>query len=351
MDISKIDSNFKIDSKISKPDIRFYNANQPPFTLYGVYYDNGKYCRMPESVAKNTNEGVLSLYDNTAGGRVAFKTDSDYIAIYAKMHKVNKSSHMPITCSAGFDLYERVNKKHKFINAFMPPFDIETGYESVIELSSGGLREYIINFPTYSGVIDLYIGLNKNAAVKAADSYDGDKPIVYYGSSITQGGCASRPGNSYEALISSWLNRDYINLGFSGNAKGEDAIAEYISRLDMSFFVYDYDYNAPDADYLRATHERMFGIIRKANPDLPILIVSMPKHRLSENGIKRLNVIKSTYENAVKNGDKNVYFLAGNEMFDDVADDTGTVDGVHPGDYGFYVMAKKIGAIIENINN
>ena len=351
MDISKVDANFKIESDIEKDNIKFYNPNQSPFAVYGVFFDNGRYLRLPKNVAEAVNEGVCALYDNTAGGRILFKTDSDYIALHTKMHSIGKMPHFAFSGSVGFDLYERKGKNQEFIGAFIPPVNIENGFESVINLKGGGMREYVINFPTYSAVDSVYIGLNENAQIESADRYDGDKPIVFYGSSITQGGCSSRPGNSYEALISSRLNRDYINLGFSGSAKGEDAIADYISHLEMSFFVYDYDHNAPTPEHLRKTHEKMFKTIRKANPELPILILSRPKHRLSDEEIERLNIIRNTYENAAKNGDKNVYFLPGNEIFDDAADNIGTVDYTHPNDYGFYIMAKKIGAVIEKVIN
>ena len=259
--INLIDSNFKVNTNLDIKDIKFYDTKQLPFKIYGLIYDSGKYRRMPESIAKIVNDGVYLLHTNTAGGRVKFKTDSDYVAIYAKMPSVGKMPHFAFTGSAGFDLY--INEKH--FATFVPPFDIEDSYESVINFESSEIREITINFPLYSDVSDLYIGINENASVFSAEEYAIKKPIVYYGSSITQGGCASRPGNSYESIISRRLKADYLNLGFSGSARAEDEIAEYISKLDMSAFVYDYDHNAPTTEHLKQTHERMFKLIRKAS--------------------------------------------------------------------------------------
>ena len=256
-DISKIDKNFQVDTKLDKEDIKFYSIEEAPFKIYGVFKENEKYRRMPEDVAKSVSDGVYRLHSNTAGARVRFATDSPYIAINAVMGALGKMSHFPRTGSGGVDMYA----DGVYVKTFVPAFDITNGYESIFEFEKKEMREITINFPLYSEVKDLYIGLHNGADIKAAKPYKTDKPIVYYGSSITQGGCASRPGMSYEAIVSREFDCDYINLGFSGNAKAEDEIADYIKNLDMSVFVYDYDHNAPTTEHLKKTHERMFGKI------------------------------------------------------------------------------------------
>ena len=203
------------------------------------------------------------------------------------------------------------------------------------------MHDITIHFPLYAGVKEFLVGVDGAATVEAATPYRLEKPVVYYGSSITQGGCASRPGNSYQAMISRNLNLDYVNLGFSGSAKGEETMAQYISTLDMSVFVYDYDYNAPTPQHLRQTHQKMFQIIRDRNPQLPILILSRPRYRLVEHEKERLSIIRKTYEDAIASGDQNVYFIEGPTLMH-YAQDGGTVDAVHPNDLGFFSMAKMI---------
>ena len=129
-----------------------------------------------------------------------------------------------------------------------------------------------------------------------------------------------------------------VNLGFSGNAKGEPKMAELIASLDMSVFVYDYDYNAPTAEHLAKTHEPFFKIIRKAQPNLPIIMLS----RVSYASDERANIVKQTYENAKKAGDKNVWFIDGRDLFKDLPFALLTVDHCHPNDLGFYVMYKNV---------
>jgi hypothetical protein len=337
MDIEKIDKNFKIETKINKPNIKFYNTLCAPFKIYGVFYEDGKFRRLPESVAKNVSDYVTLLHANTAGGRVRFKTNSPYIAIHAKMGSVGKMPHFPLTGSVGFDLY--LNEKYRA--TFTPPFDIVDSYESVVDLDGGKMREITINFPLYSEVRELYIGLSADSAVLECAPYRIEKPIVYYGSSITQGGCASRPGNAYQAIVTQRLGINHINLGFSGSAKAEKAISDYICSLDMSAFVYDYDHNAPDLDHLRATHERMFKEVRGAHPQVPIIIMSRPKYTLTREEKVRREIIKATYENAVAQGDKNVYFIDGKALMR-LCHNEGTVDNCHPNDWGFYSMASAL---------
>ncbi len=343
-DISKVDKNFEVKADIGKDDVEFFSVDELPFKIYGVFKENGKYRRMPESVAKTVSEGVYALHANTAGGRVKFVTDSPYVAIYAKLGAVGKMPHFPLTGSAGFDLYA----DNTYVKTFIPPFDIEHEFQSVIDIGETNRREIDLNFPLYSELEEVYVGLAKGSFLGEASAYTNEKPVVYYGSSITQGGCASRPGMSYQAIVSRKFNIDYVNLGFSGNAKAEDEIIDYIKNLDMSMFVYDYDHNAPSVEHLFNTHEKMFKAIREVHPEMPVIIMSRPKYYLNDEEIKRREIIETTYNNAVSSGDKNVYFIDGRALTA-LCLDSGTVDNCHPTDFGFVSMAKAVCDVFEKI--
>lgn len=345
-DISKIDKNFAVDREIDKTGLTFRSAEETPFEIYGVFREGDRFRRMPEAVAETVSKGVLRLHDNAAGGRVRFATDSARIAIRANLHKIGKMPHFALTGSAGLDLYA----DGRYVKTFIPPFTVEGGYESVIELETAERREITINFPLYTGVNYLEIGLTEDAELWAPAPYRPLKPIVYYGSSITQGGCASRPGRSYQSVIERRLNVDYVNLGFCGNAKGEPEMGEYIKNLPMSVFVYDYDHNAKTTEQLQSTHEPMFLQIREANPDLPIVMMNRPNFYLSPAEQEGRAVIETTYQNALNRGDRNVYFIS-NEELCALCLDEGTVDNCHPTDYGFASMAKAIGDVLEEILN
>ena len=348
MDISKIDPNFQVSENINRKDLTLYNARQKPFEVYGLLYEDGQFRRLPKDVAKSVSNAVFTLHTNTAGGRVRFQTDSPYIAIYAKFGAVCRAPHFALTGTTAFDLYEKRDGEDVYIRTFVPEYGMVDTLEGIQDFPSKKMRELTINFPLYSDVKELYIGLAADAAIESPTPYKIQKPVVYYGSSITQGGCASRPGTCYEAIISRRLNCDHINLGFSGVAKAEVAISEYIQKLDMSAFVFDYDNNAPTLEHLQNTHARMLFEVREANPTLPIVLASRPKIYLSEVEEKRWEVIKETYNQAIRQGDQNIYLINGKDLMA-YAGNEGTVDGTHPTDFGFYSMAKVFGDCLEKI--
>ena len=345
-DIEQVDRNFVVETSLNIENYKFYDVRQEPFTIYGVFYENERLRRIPEEVAKTVNDSVYNLHDRTAGGRVKFITNSSYVAIKAVLPKAVKLPHFTNTGSAGFDMY--VGRNEEYFAAFTPPFNVTGGYESVMPFDNHQEKEITINFPLYSSVSELYIGLEANATLKKAPEYKHKKPIVFYGSSITQGGCASRPGTAYTSMVSRNLQSDHINLGFAGGAKGENEIAEYIKGLDMSVFVYDYDYNAPTIQHLQETHPRMYRLIRESHPDLPIVMLSRPKYKLNQDHQARRDLIQKTYDDAVAAGDKNVYFIDGPTLMKYVKNE-GTVDRGHPNDMGFYSMAKVLTKLLKKL--
>ena len=347
LDISAIDPNFKVETKIQEENIRFYDVLQQPFSIHGVSYQAGKFRRIPEVVSEKVNAGVLNRHANTAGGRIRFQTDSPYVAIHANMDGITRMSHFAFTGSAGFDLYEKTQDGQRYRGTFVPPLDMTDGYESIIKFPDAQMREITINMPLYSNVCKLYIGLQEGAALCSAEAYQHPGPIVYYGSSITQGGCASRPGNAYQNIIARRLGTDYVNLGFSGSAKGEPEITDYICKMDISVFVYDYDHNAPTVEHLEKTHEKLYLAVREAHPDIPIVMLSRPRAYLTEDEVKRREIIRTTYLNAKARGE-NVYFISGEDLMQ-YAGDSGLVDGVHPNDLGFASMARVLGDLLATI--
>ena len=348
MTAKQVDKNLIVGEKINRPGICFYDIDAAPFSIHGVWRDGDRYYRVPMSVAEATSKNLIQKCSQTAGGRLRFKTDSSYVAIKIQLHNVEQIERMTVVGTMGLDLYA----DGKYAGTFFPPFDqLEGNLEAIVDLKTKAMREITIHFPLYAGVKEFLVGVDGAATVEAATPYRLEKPVVYYGSSITNGGCCSRPGMTFESQVSRMTNLDHHNLGFGGSAKGEVAMAEYIASLEMSAFVYDYDYNARDAQYLLETHKRLFDIVREKHPDLPIVIVTRPDIVPSEDRESRFNAIKRTYDEAVANGDKNVYFIPGCSFFEEfeaVGNDF-TVDGVHPTDLGFYLMARKITATLSKL--
>ena len=350
--IDELDLNMAVTTRLDDAEIRWIDAHDAPFVLGGFtepQLKNEPFRRLPKDVAEATSEGVAALSLNTAGGRIRFKTDSPYVAVHAEMANICRMDHMAFTGIYGFDLYQRIDETETYIGTFRPSVGMAQGFESKLMLRGEGMKEITVNFPLYNGVDKLFIGVKDGSSIAAPRQYAHPVPVVYYGSSITQGGCASRPGNSYQALISRRLDCDHINLGFSGNAKGEEAIVNYMAQINMSVFVCDYDHNAPTVEHLQATHLPLYRAIRKAQPELPIIFVTKPDHQHEPETELRRQVVLNTYNTAIAEGDKHVAFIDGATLFEGEMADSCTVDTCHPNDLGFYRMSQKIGAVVEEM--
>lgn len=344
MGIEKIDKNFIVKSA-SGSELKFYSVKEAPIVVDGLHWfnENKEFVRIKSEDRYNLSDGIKVLSDHTSGGCARFRTNSDVVAIKATVLDNSTMNHMTRVGSAGFDIY--VNNEFKYMAVSANQSD-EIDCMPTVHLGNEE-KEITVNFPLYNGVKELYIGLENGASISAPSAYTIDKPVLFYGSSITQGGCASRPGNSYTTMISRWLNVPVINFGFSGCAKGEPEMAKLIASIDMSCFVYDYDHNAPTPEHLEQTHEPFFKIIREKHPDIPVIFISRAVECDLPVTIKKREVIYSTYQNALNSGDKNVYFLNGKEIYTDEDRDACTVDGCHPNDLGFYRMGKAICPIVE----
>jgi len=354
LDISKIDRNFA-GEELKYEGIKLYDVRNGAFGLYGLYkpYEKDAFKRLPYDFAKKLNSSIQELYKHTSGGRIRFKTDSTRILVRSILPHIVQFDHMPKTGVSCFDLYIDGKYKNTFRHGFLHGLkEVELSeqmYDSNLTLGEKKMRDILIHFPLYNPVDNVFIGLDEDASIEPADEYTYKKTIVFYGSSITQGGCASHPGNSYVNIISRRLDTDVLNLGFSSGCIAETEMAEYISELDMSVFVYDYDHNAHSAEYLEKTHERAFKIIRNKRPELPIIIVSAADSVCGTE--KRRDVIYQTYTNAIQAGDQNTYFVDGSKIYEEVGRDYCTVDDIHPNDVGFLMMANSIENVIEKIIN
>lgn len=346
--IGEIDKNFIIPSSVSNR-LTYFDITSGMFEISGLPWleSNKSFCRLDISWLPKFSEGIQHLSWCTAGVIVRFASDSPVIAVKIELTSKEDMSHMPRSGSSGVDLYMETGKNKRFVRAAMPGSN-QSEYEAIFEGFKSEMHEWTLNLPLYNGVKKLEIGLLPEAKLAKPLRYTIEKPIVFYGSSITQGGCASRPGNTYTHIICRWLDANMVNLGFSGNAKGEPEMAELISQLEMSALVMDYDHNAPDAEHLKKTHENFFKIIRNKQPDLPIIIVTKPDFdRDIETNKMRREIIYNTYKNAVDNGDQNVHFVDGETLFGNENRDACTVDGCHPNDLGFMRMAERIYPVIK----
>lgn len=323
---------------------RFYTLPCAPFDIYGVSYfeEEKRFSRMPERAAAAVSEGVHALSSHVSGGRIRFSARAKEIYIKAEWAQLAPFPHMPLSGVCGFTLLKETDKGCTFVKNFFPEVTESDGMERSAPLPEG-FNDYILWLPLYNGLKSLEIGFDEGAEVSGGRKYSYTLPVLFYGSSITQGGCASRPDNCYAAYLSKWLNTDFINLGFSGSAKGEPAMTEYLSRIPCAAFVCDYDHNAPSAQHLENTLYPLYETFRAAQPKTPFFFVSKPDYDSDQKiNERRRKVVKDAYKKALAAGDKNVYFTDGKKLFGSKDRENCFVDGCHPNDLGFYRMAKML---------
>lgn len=329
----------------NRPGMKMHSADDPRFALYGVTRGDSGYYRIPLDIASTISKNISEMTKNTTGGRIRFRTDSPYVAVKVKLESPELLTRMSALATHGMDVY----CEKDYLGSLIPPLDmVNDEYETLAKFESREMRNITLNLPLYSHIKELLIGLDEDSAILPAPDYGICRPIVYYGSSITNGATSSRPGLTYESIISRMLDADFINLGFGGSARGETAMAEYIASLDMSAFVMDYDHNAPTAKHLAETHEPMFLTVREKHPDLPVIMISRPAFHRNADIDRRFEVIYNTYSAAKARGDNNVYLIDGREFFLTIGNDW-SVDGIHPTDLAFRIMAEKIGAVLARI--
>ena len=353
LEIDKIDKKLAIEETVCEADSLWQDIRTAEVDIYGLMHTGKQFVRMPTDIAETVSNNVAELNLNTPGGRIRLKTDSEYVAIRAGWPWTDTFSvKMTYIARCGFDMYEKKEDgSWEFVGVFRPKVKPGAGFESVVHFETRRMRDLMIHFPLFSEIYEVFIGVQKDAVLTHGSKYAVQKPIVWYGSSIVHGGCASRPGTCYPARCSMALDFDYVNLGFSGSAKGEEAMARYIAGLDMSVFIMDYDYNS-NWKVLEETHKRMYEIFRESHPKTPVIFASRCnlswKPATHGQTLYRRGVISQNFTLARNAGDDRVWFIDGQKVFAPYGGDACTMDGIHPNDLGFYAMAQAYTPVIKS---
>lgn len=318
-----------------------YTCYDAPIKVFGVpFFDEKKKLeRLPiELREKLTNLEFLGR--RCPGARIGFRTDADTFTVRISLKTLSPDVGMSLYACQSASVMVGDRQNSVFAALINPPNYDTKVFEKTVSKSSD-MEEVTIWLLRNEEIENVEIIFPDNARVEEPTPYKYGKAL-YYGSSITEGGCCCNVTNGYNAILSRWLDLDYYNFGFSGRAEGEIEMADYINTIDMSLFILDYDHNAPNVEHLRKTHEPFFKRIREKNPNLPILMLSKPDFDYTSDSWERREVIKNTYNNAIKAGDKNVYFIDGETYFGEYDRHLCTIDRIHPNDLGFYRMANVI---------
>jgi len=321
-------------------------------TLEGKGWPQTKstYDRLPASAQGKVTKAVWAMASHSAGLSLRFTTNAEEIQVrWTLINPELAMPHMPATGVSGVDLYERdEDGAWRFVANGRP-----TSLTNTVKFDVTPTAELRLYLPLYNGVSSVEIGippsksLSKVYLPKTRRGMPKAKPIVFYGTSITQGGCVSRPGLAVPAIIGRELHMPTINLGFSGSGKMETEMAELMSQLDPSIFVLDCLWNM-DVDMVAKRVKPFVRILRKHHPETPILLVEDASfENISPTAKGR--ILREVYMELKQEGVRHLFFLSNKDMLG--SDYEGTVDGVHPNDLGMMRQAQvfktKLRAILD----
>lgn len=311
------------------------------FPLYGKVSEqtNERYERLPSSLEGISREPVWYLGRHSAGLFIRFRSNST--SIHARWESTfnNTMTHMTDTGTKGLDLYALVDGEWRHVCSAQPQG--KKSERCIIANMDPVEREYMLYLSLYDGVKSLEIGVDEGSMLDlpAVDRPSREKPVVMYGTSILQGGCANRPGMAHTNIIGRRLDREVINLGFSGNALLDMEIAELMASVeDPGLYVLDYVPNA-SADAIDQVGEQFFRIIRDAHPEVPVVFIEdvIFPHTIFDNKIleevtKKNVAQKRLFKKLKKSGEKRIYYISAEGMIGD--DGEATVDATHFTDLG-----------------
>lgn len=338
-----------VDPSTAKPDekdqVLWYDVR--PLGIEGQGWTDTKapFGRLPAKAEKMVRPPVWSLSRQSAGLCVRFVTDSPSIqARWTLTSKRLEMPHMPATGVSGLDLYAR-NADGKWSWVGCPRPSAQTTTATIAGTLPPGEREYLLYLPLYNGVSSVEIGLPKTAKLNKADPRPEGKrkPVVFYGTSITQGGCASRPGMVHTAILGRRFDVPVINLGFSGNGTLDKEMGELLAEIDAAIYVLDCLPNLQPKQVAERT-EPFVKALRRARPETPIVMVEDRNYTNSawNPALKERNdgnhaAFRKAYDALAAAGVKGLHYLPGDKLLGD--DGEGTVDGSHPTDLGFLRQA------------
>ncbi len=307
--------------------------------------------RFPKVAEKNVPASVWGLSRDTAGMMFRFRTDSTVIRVkYRLVSPALSMVHMPATGKSGIDLYARDDQgKWRWVMVSMPGGqDVSVDFPGVRTDDAHQNREYALYFPLYNGVETMEIGIPKSAKFESLAVRE--KPLVFYGTSITHGACASRPGMVHTAILGRKLDRSVLNLGFSGSGRMDTGVVDLMTRVDAAVYIIDCLPNMGPAD-VKARTVPLVETLRKARPDTPIILVEDRVFTNAWASPAKLKfhhenhaALKGEFEKLQAKGVKGLYYIPGDNLLGD--DSEGATDASHPNDLGFLRQADAFEPVI-----
>ena len=342
-EIAKFDPNMAVANGVVTNGARWIDGRDLPlegrvFTDVARFYD-----RLPSNVTAKVNGGVRSLKSHSAGMQFRFATDSKRLTMkWVPLNGNFSMDHMPSTGVSGIDIYRYDSASGKWRYVKTGRITNAKGGEVTIGWTPG--TPCLVNLPLYNGIRSFKLGIDENATVTPLPPRASgvNKPVVFYGTSITHGGCCSRPGLSFVNIVGRDLDVPVVNLGFSGSGQMELEMSEHLARIDASCYVLDCIWNMNDK-MVKSRYEPFLRNLRRHRPETPIVMAEWCDV-FGKGKDARDASMKALYEKLVAEGWKNLIYLPKDNMFS--ADGEGTVDGCHPNDLGMRTLADAFGGAV-----
>ncbi len=342
-DVAKFDPNMIVknaivdDSGVKWIDGQYLPLEGKAFSDVDFFYD-----RLPKNVTTNVNPGVRNIKHHSAGLQFRFKTDSGKLWIkWTPRNRELAMDHMPSTGVSGIDIYA---KGDDGVWRYVKTGRITNPDGGVCELGWKPGTPCLINLPLYNGIKTFTLGIEANATVEALEPRTNgiNRPVVFYGTSITQGGCCSRPGLSFVNIVGRQLDVPVVNLGFSGSGKMELEMSEHLTNIDAACYVLDCLWNM-DNPTVEKNYEPFIRNLRSKCPNVPIVMAEQCDVFSPESNYKD-KVMRNLYEKLLAEGWKDLVYLPKTKMY---LDSEGTVDGCHPNDRGMMSLAVAFGEAVK----
>lgn len=330
-------------------DIRWLSPPHERLEVNGLHWykeNGGELFRLPVRLKDSFRPAVWTLAQSPSGGRIRFRSNTQTLAIRLQYPSPPNMTNMHAFGQTGVDLYvDGVYHSTAIAPKDAAPEKTQEHFYFRPAEREAKDHELVLYLPLYKPVTVLGIGIGADATLAPPTPFASRAPVVFYGTSITQGGCASRPGMSYQAILGRMLNIDFINLGFSGNGLGEPELARAVASIDAACFVIDFAQNNRTLENLQKAYSPFLDTVRKARPDTPILAIT-PIHSSREAwGVSHLEDMRTHIREVVSSriaaGDRKIRIIEGPSLIGPSRLD-GLVDGSHPNDLGFQWMAEGI---------
>lgn len=350
-DIKKLDPNFAVKDPAS--DTLWYDVSH--LTVEGKGWNDTAsfYDRLPSKAQAKVREPVWELSHHSAGICVRFMTNATAISARWKLRfQPLGMPHMPATGVSGLDLYFKNGKRWRWAAVGRPELFPDNSVTMLSGLT-GKRRHFMLYLPLYNGVDSVEIGIPPKASMAPAPAMTRQQPICFYGTSIVQGGCASRPGMAHPAILGRWFDSPVINLGFSGNGPMDLEMAELLGEIDSSVYVIDCLPNMT-APMVTERAQSFVKKLRAVRPQTPIILVENITYQnawlVKGNAARSIDSnkeLKAAYQALIAGGVPGLQYVEGSRLYG--SDSEATVDGAHATDVGFLRMAKALQPVLRRV--